>query len=91
MDSLILAKASGHDVFNALDLMQNVDFLRVRSQALWSEPQHISNQRGCSVMLKLRPSTRPPNCEHCVTPGHTETERYHNRRFQVIHPGSWYL
>lgn len=32
MDAMILAKASGHDVFNALDLMQNEDFLRVRSQ-----------------------------------------------------------
>lgn len=30
MDAMILAKASGHDVFNALDLMQNVEFLRVR-------------------------------------------------------------
>ena len=28
-DALILAKASGHDVFNALDCLQNQEFLKV--------------------------------------------------------------
>ncbi len=31
MDALILARASGHDVFNALDCLQNQEFLKVLS------------------------------------------------------------
>ena len=30
-DALILAKATGHDVFNALDCLENQQFLKVRS------------------------------------------------------------
>jgi hypothetical protein len=34
MDALILAKASGHDVFNALDCLQNQEFLKVSALSM---------------------------------------------------------
>ena len=43
MDAMILAKLSGHDVFNALDLLQNVEFLRVRARRATIRPQVQGN------------------------------------------------
>lgn len=34
-DALILAKRSGHDVYNALDLMQNMEVFKVSSYTAW--------------------------------------------------------
>ena len=47
-DALILAKRSGHDVYNALDLMQNMEVFKVSGLA----PSLSSNSRqpGRSVL-----------------------------------------
>ena len=41
-DALVLAKQSGHDVFNALNLLQNKEFLKVGTQGTLIKRQALS-------------------------------------------------
>lgn len=51
-DALILAKRSGHDVYNALDLMQNMEVFKVRRLGPRIETQlQASYRSNFSVVL----------------------------------------
>ena len=52
-DALILAKRSGHDVYNALDLMQNMEVFKVSGLApsVVHSRQHSRSALCCPLLL----------------------------------------